>query len=350
MLEAMDKVGQSSDDICIMEERKSSGLFWSLLIRIPLILQWISAFAKRGISGYLLFAFLVDTFRTQKYLLYLKQNEKLLKGADAFVVLNDEYCDENIFIQYGQNLGIPTATLQHGAYERTLQDNDIIHFSHVLENLTADRVFVWGDYYRRIAMECGIQNDRIVSTGIHKYIDVSIPNRQAKHRIIGLFLDVPATQRCLSSNLEMIRLCNIFAKEHNYKYLVKIHPGDTKQRYDEYYDKDVFQGVLDRDENVRDFVEKIDLAVGGMSSVFIEMLCFMVPVFRYYDQGYDIFERLDFGKFTIYEEWNTLFEEMNANPEQYQKQLKEMRDYCCGKGNTGDNYRRAINDLANSKS
>ena len=345
MTEALEKVAQCSDDICIMKEHCTNTPDWALLVRIPFLLQWFFALRKNGFSGLLLFALLADAFKTLRFLLDIRRNQTVLNTSDAFVVLNDENCDENIFVQYGQKQDIPTAALQHGHYARTVDDNDISHFMHVLENLTADRIFMWGDYYKKLAVACGVSPERVVSVGIPKYVGIPAPDQHKEFGVFGLFLDASVTQRTIDSNFKLIQICNRFARENGYRYLVKTHPGDSVDRYKEYYDSNVYFSTEEKDKKILDVVKKIDFSVSGMSSVYIEMFYCKLPMFRYYDLEQDVFEWIDFGKFTNYEEFAGLYHEMKANPEAYIQELLRVRDYCCGKGNTGDNYRKAMESL-----
>ena len=312
------------------------------------IFQWIYQFRKAKIPKNLIIAFVYDAIKGLQLLHFLSSNADKLNEAKAFIVLNDEYSDENLFIQYGNKLGVSTATLQHGIYARTIDDNDLRHFMHIFPNLTADKIFMWGEQQKEIAIHSGVNPEKIVVTGHPRYIHAS-KVRKLHNKIIGVCLD-GYTERFWKSNIQIINLCNRFCKEFDYKYIVKIHPTDNEKRYQEYYDCDYYIGIADKNQAVSDFASKVEFSVVGFSSIYYELMFLGISVFRYDDHcEFNTYEGVDDFNFETYDQLADIYEEMNSRPLEYNDKYYKVRRYLCGEEDVYNNYKNAIEDLCKNK-
>ena len=349
MNEILGRVSNVSDYVEVLKESYERIRDPFILFHLHCVIQWYVAFKRAKFPKDLILAFLYDTLWLFRFLHFLQINRDQLLKARAFIVLNDEYCDENLFVQFGKNNKIPTATLQHGAYSKGVSDNNLSHFQHVYYNLTADRCFVWGDYYKDVGTGWVSPSVKLLPLGIPKYIDAVIPEKYGETGIFGVFLDAPVPW-LWDSNMQLIRMANELAARYDYTYIVKLHPSDQQENYTGCFDKQYCVNTVEIEETVLDFCRKIDFAIVGASSTYIEMLYFGVPVFRYYNGKYmDVFSGLDYDKVTSFSDLVRKYEIFRNKPDQYAAEVRKEREYCCGKGNVGENYRRAILELMERK-
>ena len=349
MNEILGRVSNVSDYVEVLKESYERIRDPFILFHLHCVIQWYVAFKRAKFPKDLILAFLYDTLWLFRFLHFLQINRDQLLKARAFIVLNDEYCDENLFVQFGKNNKIPTATLQHGAYSKGVSDNNLSHFQHVYYNLTADRCFVWGDYYKDVGSGWVSPSVKLLPLGIPKYIDAVIPEKYGETGIFGVFLDAPVPW-LWDSNMQLIRMANELAARYDYTYIVKLHPSDQQENYTGCFDKQYCVNTVEIEETVLDFCRKSDFAIVGASSTYIEMLYFGVPVFRYYNGKYmDVFSGLDYDKVTSFSDLVRKYEIFRNKPDQYAAEVRKEREYCCGKGNVGENYRRAILELMERK-
>lgn len=345
MVEIIRKFTGCDNRITVLKEKPVKQYFPQVILYTPCVFQWLISFYKAGFTGSTLVDLMCFSMDTLKLLRVLEKKKRNLCNAQAFVVLNDEYCDENIFIQFGKKYSIPTATLQHGAFSKTITGGSLAQYEHTAANFTADRILVHSQYQKHLAMGEGIPENRIIVAGIHKFINTELEQRRVSYGQFGVVLSgtIPGLD---DINPNLINIANAFAEDHNYQYIIKLHPSNNEENYFSLYHDRCYNGTADKGESIIEFVKKIDFAIVGITSCFFELVYMGIPVFRLYDPGkVDIYEDLKFGRFSNIGELDAQYSRMSIYPDQYKKEMNEFKECCCGKGDVTENYRRALTDL-----
>ena len=343
----LEKITGAIDDPLPLVGRAGTRFRLSNLFNLFRYISW--SFALRGMKldkkgrRYLKYrlAFCVNFRR------FLEKNAALLDGMRSMMTLNDENYDENIFVQFCRKRGVPTFDLEHGHYNVTERGEDLTRVTNTLENFTSDYYFAWGDYAKRVAIESGVPEEKIVTVGNPKFIGFNDFPEPSREKVFGVVLDGGGTAS-LDSNRGMLRAADAIAAKYGYKYILKPHPVYDMSLLDGAYDKNNVVSICEKFKTVRDFASEVCFSLASGSSVYAELLYMRQIVFRYVHPGNrDGYLYLGGGDFSDEKAAFDMVEAFESDPEQFRKQFVEYAEALCGKGDIGENYRRAVNDLAN---
>ena len=337
------------DDFCPLVGNPHTKLCLSNILNVFRRISW--ALALRGIKldktgkKYLKYrlAFCVNFRR------FLEKNTSKLSGAKVMMTLNDENYDENIFVQFCKKHDITTVALEHGHYDVSVRGDDLGKITNTLENFTSDHYFAWGEYAKRVAVENGVPADKIIMVGNAKFIGVDDFPTPSAEKVFGVVLDGGGTVS-LGTNRGMLRAADALAAKYGYKYVIKHHPVYDMSLLDGAYDENNVKFICDKFMPVRDFASEVCFSIASGSSVYAELLYLRQIVFRYVHPGdIDRYRYLNGGGFSDEAGAFALVDEFESDPESFAATFKSYAEALCGKGDIGENYRRAVNDLASDK-
>lgn len=196
------------------------------------------------------------------------------------VVLYDSYPLDNFVVQYFQSLDVKTATLQHGFFnirgKQVWADNSI-----------ADYFLTWNEFTRKVAIDAGIEESKIVVCGNFKCVG----RREIKpkeNKVIGVILDDTAGV-FEDENPIMIKIVNEFCQHNGYKYILRFHPLRDVKMYDNFID-DSAGTVCPLDMPLEEFLSGVELCVVSVSTVLCELESYRFPFFQYAHNTYNIFK------------------------------------------------------------
>ena len=257
-------ISTAVDDFYPLIGKPQATLCLSNIVNVFRTVSW--AFALRGIGldkagkrflKYRL-AFCVNFRR------FLEKNAAKLEGAKVMMTLNDENYDENIFVQFCKKRGVTTVALEHGHYDVSHRGKDLGKITNTLENFTSDYYFAWGEYAKRVAVENGVPEDRVVMVGNAKFIGVTDFPAPSKEKVFGVVLD-GGGQGSLAANCGMLRAADAIAAKYGYKYVVKHHPVYDMSLLDGKYDEKNVKFICDKFMPVRDFASEVCFSIASGS-------------------------------------------------------------------------------------
>ena len=229
-----------------------------------------------------------------------------------------------------------------------MRGDDLGKITNTLENFTSDHYFAWGDYAKRVAVENGVPEEKIVMVGNAKFIGFDSFPTPSKEKVFGVVLDGGGAGS-LSSNQGMLRIADAIAAKYGYKYLIKHHPVYDMSLLDGAYDENNVKDICDKFMPVRDFASEVCFSIASGSSVYAELLYMRQIVFRYVHPGeIDRYRYLDGGGFSDGDGAFALVEEFERAPDSFAETFVRYAEALCGKGDIGENYRRAVNGIASN--
>lgn len=175
----------------------------------------------------------------------------------------------NLTIQYLRKKGTVSVTNQHGQPVYRGYDIDHLSQSQIL-NLTADYFVAKGQFTKKQFIKAGFEGDRIkVLGGFGAGQIKKIPNTQS---IMGVFLDCPYLSFANQSNKRLIETANRLCDEMGYKYFVKTHPTDKKDRYYGLINDDYCIEVIDKGVSLEKLIASMELGLLHASAVYVDII------------------------------------------------------------------------------
>lgn len=261
---------------------KMLGLLWS----------WVSCISRLAISfsqKVNMLSILLFLYNFQKHIFFLDFQKYNLFVSFYDSTLFDAYLTE-VFKFYG----VPTATLQHGAFS-AWRENEMIHSGVELRSFHSDYFLCWNRFTFDEAIKSGIPESDIAIVGIIGYVGERwrkclVP----RNKIFGVVLGHPSFHE---ENLALIRAANILAKSIGYKYYLKLHPNYAEDAFSAYVDKRFYLGNKPKGISMLEYADSVEFSIVGSSSVFIELVYIQHDVIRYSDNSvHDKFRDIHSGK------------------------------------------------------
>lgn len=247
--------------------------------------------------------------------------------AEILTVFCDVHLIDSLSVQYCNKAGIATATLQHGNLSKGPS-----------YKLSKSKYFLgYGNYTKKIAAESGMDISGFVSCGMPNYIGISLPANLVRNKTgkIGvIFCDYMT----IDDDTKILNIAIEYAQKHSLGVVVKLHPACGKENY-----KDVDWGKIDavygKEINISQFMEKIDYALIGASTVFIEYTVALFPCFSFACRE-DKYEEITWNKFNDLKELEEKTELLLDSPNEFEEKLKNTRSYFTPVDDIAGNYRR----------
>lgn len=268
------------------------------------------------------------------------------KKYSALIVYFDARSFDNIIVQYFKLNNIPTATLQHGHFVATPGNINISGIA--FEGFISDKFLMWGEYSKNEAIKSGIDPKQIKTVGCPKYIGYSRKLNRNQMNLFGVVLDGQGNEFA-GTNIEMIEIANIFAKQKNMKYVIKPHPVSDMSAFMDYIDKEYLFRITPKDETVVEYAESVDFSIVMGSSVYSELLYIGAVAFRFISNNTpDIYSGIDWGTMRNSDDLASLYELYKNNPKYVQDKVQQSANSLFEPGDTALNYKNVIYELVNT--
>lgn len=335
----METVASCSDDAVLFTGRSNNGnLISKIKVRFSsikmffLLFLWIVTLYKAGINKKYWNKYLCSLLSGYKWKSILVKNGDVILSIKSMVSIFDAREYENIFTQFLNLHGIPTATLQHGHYGKEyFKDQKNFYIGIGYRGFVSDYFLAWGDFSYNNALSCEIPKSKLIKVGNPSLINTK--KIEGRKGAFGLLLD--GGEEAIPDNRNMYNIVREIAKEKGKKLLVKQHPSFKTP------DFSFFVG----DENVElytgdleSFATEVELAICCNTSSLITLLIWGIPILHYAPlYMYDMFDELKNYSFTNKKELNELYDK-NVSPTSLLSLYTEV-------DHVRENYRNAFEQI-----
>lgn len=201
------------------------------------------------------------------------------------LVFQDIDVISNVLVQYVQNNGGKAVTLQHGQFIYRQQPySDYLN----IVNFTSNYILVWNEFTKKQFLEAGFNNEKIILTGSTKYLrneetnqDLEMSEDLQKKEVFGIVLDTPVYEYSLEYNNTLLEIADKISKKLNMKYVVKLHPFDTKENYEKYLQNENFKEFIDITLSMKDYADKVDFSLAHTTGAAVDLMIMNKLVFLY---------------------------------------------------------------------
>lgn len=229
---------------------------------------------------------------------YLEKLRGIIDNYDKLLCYYDGGRYENIIVQYFRSTNRKTYSVQHGQPIYRNVEYDRINQAQIL-NFNSDVFLAVNNFTRDEFIKAGIDRRRIHVVGSFKNISDYIPRATKK---FGVFLNSPSLPFALETNIKMLRYAETLASQHGYQFVVKIHPNDE---FDYYEETECLNGALliDKALDVTQTVINIEFALCHASSIYMDMYCKRIRPFVMRDSVHEYrITDIESDYFSSYEE------------------------------------------------
>jgi len=254
------------------------------------------------------------------------------------VTLADFQLYANILAQYYHLKSVPTATLQDGNPIRIPEKITAVQqFMPAFRAFVSDYYLAWGEYYKELAVSCGLSPDKIVCLGMPKYIGLdTMPKLQKKSKVFAIMLD----HDFLGNNKQLIQDGNFLAKELGMKYILRFHPATKTERYSGLVDSMLCIGICEKHVPVSKYLEGMAFVIGCNSAVVIEAMLSCAVVIRRIPEDKDYLSNTAFPlEYASAEDALELVKNTFDKYDGISSRLSDYRIRMCGSGSIENNYR-----------
>ncbi len=214
------------------------------------------------------------------------------------VVLYDSFPIDNFVVQLFRSYGVKTATLQHGVF-------DIRGKQIWADNSIADFFLTWNDFTRKVAIDAGIEESRLVICGNFKCVGRAKIQRK-ENRIIGVILDDTAGVFA-DENPKMIKIVDEFCDCNGYKYILRFHPLRDTKMYNNLINSSIGD-VCSPGISLEEFLSDVEFCVVSSSTVLCEIESYGLPFFHYVHHSYNIYNGYTNYNFQTLDELQKLYD------------------------------------------
>ena len=213
---------------------------------------------------------------------------------------------QNLLIQKAKLFGIKTATLQHGAgfYAGDVEAQSVSDLGIEFRKSISDYMLVWNSFAQKEGIKCGVPKNKLVVSGIPKFIGLRSEDRaynfEIKQKVFGVILDITSWGN--EQNIKMLRLANEIAEKNQMYYIVRYHPTSKRSEYDNIIDKRYLKCICKPDVLIEDFANQVDFSIVDGSSVLVELIYLHSVAFRYRFSENDKFAGVSINSVDCYEE------------------------------------------------
>jgi hypothetical protein len=280
-------------------------------------------------------------FCNQILLAYMDSNEifDMLSNVLSNIRLVVTFCDihaiDYMLTHWFKRIGVPTATVEHGNYIAGW------HFG----NSHSDYFLAHGEFAREQAIISGLKPDKVIVVGMMQHIheDTTQWEQPSNTSIFGVFLNSSAFEK---DNATILGYVNWLAKKFNLKYAVRYHPALNRAAYISLIDKSCLSSIDGNMGTVADFSRKIEFAVVGTSTTFMELLRLAVPVFRFPNEEEDFYPTITKLNFKSHKELDVLYNSLKNEKENFVKTIMQASEFLCPAGDAAHHYKAFFDRFA----
>jgi hypothetical protein len=264
----------------------------------------------------------------------VKTINKRRKNIKLVSVFDDIFSIDNLVVQICKKMGKKTSTFHHALINGS--------FGYIEYKYSpSDYFLAWGEYTKDTAIKYGMDKNKIKVLGplTKLYGNNKEEPIYTEKRIIGVSTRGTMGDKYASDNIELIKIINEFARKHDYKYVIRLHPSD-RHKYGKYIDDQLCireSNSKRTKDTVQNFINNVDFVVCANSSVYADALDMGKMAFRYipeseYDE--DVCEGIDFGRISSLEQLESIYNAEGI----HSKKIEETSNYIFQKGDIAKNY------------
>lgn len=277
---------------------------------------------------------------------YVNEIEMLIRktpGIEKIACFFDVSAVDSLLVQKYNQRNFTTYTLQHGIVNGSY---DYIEYkcSH------AKYMLAWGEYTKRMAMRCGVSEEKIKIVGNVSHLlesDISLQETSKKTGCFAVCTNGVLTKKDWSRNKELISMANRIAEKYKMKYFLKIHPCDDVTKYKYLINSEFCIEFVNKGTDIIEVLRRVDFTLCGNSTTFCDSIYYSVPSFRYihdYDKKKDVCRGIKFGRVKSYDELVEKIESLREEPSDYEIEMKKVRAFLYDMGDVAHKYKAAIMD------
>lgn len=270
--------------------------------------------------------------------------EAILKKNGISMKALISYCDvmpvDSMLIQHYNSIKIRTITLQHGQFNIKTEKGRVAY-----EKSYSDFFLCFGDYTKTCCRYLKIDQEKLIPLGPPEIIGKKLPKHMRKPYkqkfgvVMSFFEAKEENKGLLMCAAEIARITDCSVR-------IRLHPSLEISGFSDYIVTNVME-ICDKKETMEDFVESVDFAIVGSSSVFQTFVLMLVPIYRYIvDSDEDPFRGIDWCVFSNLENGILKIKEFLDNPEKVETMLIDTRIKLIGNEDVALNYKRFFNNLA----
>lgn len=250
------------------------------------------------------------------------ENHKLV----SITTICDVHCIDSLLVQYYKLKGIITISLQHGLYS---SNNPI-----TVINSKSNYLLVYGDSTKKLCLKLGMNQKKIKVLGMPKLINFQplLHYKKNKFRSIGIVFD---GNKHIDNDINMFKFVKSMADKRKIAIMIKLHPGTPLKSYQ--YNFENIKFFYD-DITVEEFMDGIDILIVGGSTVFIESMIKLKPVFIYSSEQRSLFPQETWCSFKNDKELEVLIDFLNNNYIDYFETMIKRRENYTVTNNVKENY------------
>lgn len=274
------------------------------------------------------------------HILSMYEAEKLLakvnlKQYRLAIVYSELTPDENYIVQRFTQNGIPTATMQHGTFVHSENKEDTTGIQ--LRSSISTYFLAWNRFTYDMAIDEGMDKNKIKVLGIPKFITGQQVRVQSKYEgtVFGVILN-GYTPQFHKENIRLLKCAMETAQQKGFKFIIRYHPDMKGDEYSEYYDSE-WASVADNKISISEYVGDVAFTLVSNSSVFVELIYLMHPVYRLEGEANDIYSRISYNRFKGTEDLLKMIERPNSNGEVF--------DYLCTTHNVFNSYNAFFKEI-----
>ena len=209
----------------------------------------------------------VDVWEIKDWAIKNEVETKLL------VVVYDAHLIDSLAVQLYNKLNIDTATLQHGSFSC---ENGNWAFA----GSKSKKFLAYGQCTKEDGEICGLHEERILLMGMPQYVDTKLPMQiqKSNKNKFGVILN---GGNLTDENSKLLELAENFAKKRGVRYDIKLHPADQGQNNELLKQLEYSDNIYQKEKNVIQFTEGIDYAIVNKSTVFLDYILNLFPVYIY---------------------------------------------------------------------
>lgn len=257
------------------------------------------------------------------------------------------YCDvmpiDSMLVQYYKNRRVITITLQHGQFNTQTETGKAAY-----EKSYSDYFLCFGEYTKSASSNLKIDQTKMIPVGPPEMIRNNMPSAM-KSKYTQCFGVIMSSFEFREENISLIECANEFARLFHMKAIIRLHPSLSFEDYRNHIDGDLIE-ICKNNESLDQFIDRVDFAIVGNSSVFQTFIFKLVPIFRYIvNEKTDVYTGIDWCKYSSVTDGIEIIRKYMNDLDMLQTKMLNTRHKLIGHGDTEQNYKEFYKRIQNEK-
>lgn len=275
----------------------------------------------------------------------LINDEQWLNKKNA-LIFQDIDIASNTIVQMLQKNNCKVTEVQHGQWlYRNEPYDDFLN----INNFSSDYFLAWNEFSKKQFLLAGYDENRIKVVGCSKMLEDS---KQTEIRDtckkFGVVLDTPVYTYANKYNKVLIKMAEKISEKFNYKYYIKLHPFDEKEKYIDIISDEFCAGFMDKQSSMNDYEKLVDFSLAHTTSAAVDLMIMGSIVFLLKTE---IYYPLETDKFYEFSDYNSLFEKIELlykNWNEKKKNYQSVKNTYYEDG-AFDKHKKVMDEIFNEK-